>query len=101
MVYATSNTQTSNSGRPLTFPINCHTSNMLRYIDYHLQPIVKQIPSYIRDTSDFSRKINTIETVPYSSYLVTLVIRSLFKSITCSKGIKKVKTSLENFQEEQ
>ena len=31
---------------------------------YHLQPIVKQIPSYVKDSNDFINKINTVKSVP-------------------------------------
>ena len=46
-----------NPGRPVISSVNCHTSNISKYVDYHLQPIVQQIPSYIQGTSDFLRKI--------------------------------------------
>ena len=50
-----------NPGRPVIGSVNCQTSNILKYVDYQLQPIVPQIQSYIQDTSDFLRKINKIE----------------------------------------
>ena len=36
-----------NPGRPVVSSVNCHTSNISKYVDYHLQPIVKEIPSYV------------------------------------------------------
>ena len=87
----------SNPERPVISSVNCQTSNISKYVDYHLQPIVQQIPSYIQDTSDFLRKINRIEKIPDISYLVSLNVRSLYTSILNSEGIKAVKTSLENF----
>ena len=53
-----------NPGRPAISSVNCHTSDISKYVDYHLQPIVQQIPSYIQDTSDFWRKINKVEKIP-------------------------------------
>ena len=50
-----------NPGRPVISSVNCHTSNISKYVDYQLQPIIQQIPSHIRDTSDILRKINKIE----------------------------------------
>ena len=49
-----------NTGRPVISSVNCHTSNISKYADYYLQPIVQQIPSYMQGTSDFLRKINKI-----------------------------------------
>ena len=42
-----------NPGRPVVSSVNCHTANISKYVDYHLQPIVKEIPSYVKDTQDF------------------------------------------------
>ena len=33
-----------NPGRPVVSSVNCHTSSISKYVDYHLQPIVKDIP---------------------------------------------------------
>ena len=80
-----------NPGRPAISSRNCHTSNISKYVDYHLRPIVQQIPCYIQNTSDFLRKINKIEKIPDNSYLVSLDVRSLYTSILDSEGIKAVK----------
>ena len=61
-----------NPGRPVISSINCHTSKISEYVDYHLQPIVKEIPSYVQDTTDILRKINQIDFIPDNSYLVSL-----------------------------
>ena len=34
-----------NQGRPMISSVNCHTSKVSEYVDYHLQAIVKEIPS--------------------------------------------------------
>ena len=47
-------------GRSVISSIFCHTSEISEYVDYHLQPIVREILSYVKDTNDFLRKINTV-----------------------------------------
>ena len=42
-----------NAGRPVVSSVNCHTSSISKYVDYHFQRIVKDMPSYVRDTKDF------------------------------------------------
>ena len=42
-----------NPGRPVRSSVNCHTLNISKYADYHLQSIVQQIPSYIQHLNDF------------------------------------------------
>ena len=39
-----------------------------KYADYHLQPIVQKISTYMQDTSEFLRKINEVDTIPDNSY---------------------------------
>ena len=57
-----------NPGRPVVSSVNCHTANISKYTDYHLQPVVKQIPSYIKDINDFINEINDIGNTPQNSY---------------------------------
>ena len=39
-----------NPGRPVVSSVNCRIENISKYVDYYLQPIVKEIPSYAKDT---------------------------------------------------
>ena len=45
--------QTGNPGRPVITSVNCYTPTISNYVDYHLQPIVQQIPFYMKDISEF------------------------------------------------
>ena len=86
-----------NPGRPLISSINCYASKISGYVGYHLQPIVKEIPSYVQDTADIFRKNNQIDFVPNNSYLVSLDLKSLYANIPNAEGIKSVKTSWEKY----
>ena len=86
-----------NPGRPVISSLNCHTSKISEYVDYHLQPIDKQIPSCAKYPSDFISKPKTVETVPDNSYLASLDVKSLYTNISYSEGMKAMKTSLDNF----
>ena len=72
-----------NPGRPVISYVSCHTSKISEYVDYHLQPIAKQI--------------NAVETVPDNSYLVLLDVKFLYTNILNSEGIRAVETPLDNF----
>ena len=56
--------------------INCHTSETSRFVYHHLQTLVKEIPSYIKDTKDFVKRINNFK-VPENSFLVTMEVKAL------------------------
>ena len=90
-----------NPGRSVISPVSCHTSIISEYVDYYLQPIVKQIPSYVKITSDFISKIKAVETVPDNSCLVSLDIKSLHANIPNSEGMKALKTFLERQQQQK
>ena len=53
-----------NAGRPVVSSINCYTANISKYVDYLLQPFVKEIPSYVKYTNDFINKINAVKSAP-------------------------------------
>ena len=43
----------NNPGRPVISSVNCHTSRISEFVDYYLQPEVKKLKSYVKDTTDF------------------------------------------------
>ena len=74
------------------------TSNLSKYIDYYLKPIVKQIPSYIQDTTHFLRKIKEIaDDIPCNSFLVTFDVKSLYTNIPHDEGINVCISVLQAF----
>ena len=84
-------------GRLVVSLLNCHTANISKYIDYHLLPVAKQIPSYIKDTNDFINKINGNENIPPNSYFVTMEVKSLYTTCQIRRGITAVKNAHDNY----
>ena len=70
----------------MTNLINCHTSEISCFVDHHLQPLVREIPSYIKDTNNFIKKIDNFA-VPPNSFLVTMEVKLLYTSIPNNEGI--------------
>ena len=66
----------SNPGRHVISSINCHTSRMLEFVDYYLQPEAKKLKFYVKDTTDFIKKIEAIDYVSDDFYLVSLDVRT-------------------------
>ena len=60
-----------NSGQPVVRSVNCHTSAISKYVDYHLQPIVKDIASYVRDIIHFLTKLNHVIHITKERLVVT------------------------------
>ena len=77
-------------GRPVINSVKCHTSEISRFVDQHLQHAVTQTLSYIKDTNHFINKVNNF-CVPVNSILVTMDVRSLHTSIPNNEGIAATK----------
>ena len=65
-----------------------------KYIDLALQPHVKELRVYVKDSNNFIRKINDLERIPENSIFVTLDVSSLYINIPNNEGIKDVQTKL-------
>ena len=83
--------KTGNPRRPVVSSANWHTNTVLKYVDFHLQPIVKNIPSYIRDITDFRQKLDKVKNIPNDCLLVTLDVESLYTNISNNEGTKTVR----------
>ena len=86
----------NNPGRPVINSIGCHKSEISRFVDHHLQPVVKQIPSYIKDTNHFINKLNQFF-VPVNSISVTMDVTSLYMSLLNNEGIAATKKRYDSY----
>ena len=82
----------NNPGRPIIAAIDSPTSNLARYIDHHLQPLAEELPSFIKDTGAFLRKIEAKKKVSPNSILVTMDISALYTNIPHKEGISPGRT---------
>ena len=49
-----------NPGRPIVSSCGSPTQGISHFVDYHLASLVQKIPSYIRDTADYLKKLQSI-----------------------------------------
>ncbi len=88
--------KTNNPGRPVISSINCNTSKLSKSVDHHIQPLAKQVKSYIQDTTDFINKLQALDTLPDNALLITMDVRSLYTNISNKDGRKALKVALDN-----
>ena len=83
-------------GRPVS---NCGapTEKVSEFLDHHLQPIMKQGESYIRDTGDFLAKLEDAGEVLKGAILVTADFVGLYPSIPHSEGLDILIKQYENY----
>ena len=80
-------------GRPIISGNGSPTEKISALVDELLKDYVKQIPSYVRDTSDFIQKVEAF-THPSDYFLVTMDVSSLYTNIPNHEGITSVRRTL-------
>ena len=77
--------------RPICNSRNTPTEKISQWVDEQLQPIVKELPSYVKDDNDFLRKIeeiNETHDLPEGTILATWDVKSLYTNIPTTGGNK-------------
>ena len=75
-----------NSGRSIVSSCGGPTESMSQVVDHHLYLLViKRIPSYIKDATDFLSKLRSVR-VSVESLLLTLDVSSLYTNIPHEEG---------------
>ena len=83
----------NNPGRLAISSVNCHTSRISEFVDYYLQPEVKKLKSYVKDTTDFIKKSEAIDHISDDSCLVSLDVHSLYTNILIRRELKLLNKS--------
>ena len=68
-------------GRPVVSSVNSHTEKLSAYVDDFFRPIAEKLPSYIQDTTHFTKRIRALGKLPEKRYLATLNVSSLCTNI--------------------
>ena len=83
----------SNCGTP--------TEKVSKFLDHYLKLLIKSGKSYVKDTSDFLRKIKEFGNVPDGVTLVTPNVVGLCPSIPHGDGLDALSEELETCQEKK
>ena len=76
-----------NPSRPIIASCEAPTERISKFVDYRLRPLVRTIPSIIKDTTDFLMKVQSLTNLPSNTLLVTLDVSSLYTNIPHEEGI--------------
>ena len=82
-------------GRPIVSATSHPTEHISQFVDAHLNPLVPKLPSYIKDTTHFLRKLDDLKELPPGSLLVTLDVSSLYTNIPHKEGIEACRKALQ------
>ena len=81
-------------GQPIVSSKCSPTENISAFVDFHLRPLVTKILSYIKDTSDFLRKLQDLPPFLDGTILAIVDVSSLYTKIPHTEGLKACKIAL-------
>ena len=76
-------------GRPIVSANSCPSERISQFVDHFIQPLVKELPSYLRDSSHLINLIKDLR-IPNDSILATLDVTSLYTNIPNDEGIEAI-----------
>ena len=83
-------------GRPIISNCGYLTEHISEFLDYHLQPLAKNVKSYIKDTNDFLKKIRDMPDLSENSILCSIDVTGLYPNIPHNEGLDAMRKALEN-----
>ena len=83
-----------NPGRPIVSACNCPTSNISAYLDCVMPPLVRRLPSYVKDTNHALQILESFTFSGPNRYLFTMDIKSLYTVIPNNDGLQALKYHL-------
>ena len=86
-------------GCPVISNCGAPTEKVSEFLDYHLKPTMESAKSYIKDTSDFLRKMIEPGKLPENAILITTDAVGLYPSIPHADGLEALSTKLEERQD--
>lgn len=79
--------KTGNPGRPIVSANSHPTEKISEFVDHHLRPHVKELPSFIQDTTDYLKKMESLNPLPSNTILASMDVSSLYTNIPQDEGI--------------
>ena len=83
--------------RPIVSGCQSFTSNIGRFVEFHMKDSATKHPSYLQDTPDFIRKIEKINAegpLPQNAVIATWDVKSLFTVIPQEEGVQATREAL-------
>ena len=78
--------------------VDCHTSRISSFVNYHIQDSAQSLISYVRDTTDFINKISTTGELPEEAHLVTMNVKALYTNIPNNEDLQALKEVMDKKQ---
>ena len=77
-------------GRPVISNCGTVTVKISEFVDFHLQPIVVDLPHVIKDTNDFLWRLRDLSDIPEGAILCTMDVVGLYPHIPHEEGLESI-----------
>ena len=76
---------------------NCgfYTENISAFLDFHLQPLAREVKSYIKDTNGFLTKLRSLTNLPNDIILCSVDVVGLYPNIPHDEGLSTLQIIME------
>ena len=88
-------------GRPVISNCGYYTENISAFLDFHLQPLVQAVKSYIKDTNDFLNTLLSLAKQPDNIILRTVHVVGLYSNIPHEESLSALIKRLDNRMEKK
>ena len=82
-------------GRPVISNSGTITEHISEYLDHHLNPLVSQSRSYVKDTNHFLSRLSKLGKIPEGALLCTVDVVGLYPSIPHGEGLEAIREALD------
>ena len=82
-------------GRPVISNCGTVTEHISEYLDHHLNPLVSQSRSYVKDTNHFLSRLSKLCRIPEGALLCTVDVVGLYPSIPHGEGLEAIREALD------
>ena len=83
-------------GRPVMPNYGYYTKNISSFLDYHLQPLAKNLESHIKDTNHLLKKLKELGSLPKNAILCTLDVVGLYPNMPQEEGLVSIRKHIDN-----
>ena len=85
--------------RPVISNSGYYITENISSLDFHLQPLAREVKFYIKDTNDFLKKLHSLPNLPDHIVLCTADVVGLYPNIPHDEGLSALRKGLDLRQE--
>ena len=75
------------AGQPVISSCAFYTENISAFLGFHLQPLAREVKSYIKDTNDFLKNLRSLTNLHNDIILCSVDVASLYSNIPHQEGL--------------